>query len=176
MPEYNALRFCCNWAVHVKLSHSQAQKIVKMADAFYPKLLKGELTEPEMDQFRSVFSLGAFRGELNQFLADKNLPGLSDTQWNTFLACFLNTKEDCPLRCEGKGANTSEVDEVVLIKEVGDEDRPADGNPPRILWALCFQEHPRFTIGANFTLFDEVVDAAVDFRRRRNPQAATEDA
>ena len=176
MPPYDTLRLCCNWAVHVKLSHSQAQKIVKMADALYPKLLRVELTEQEKDQFRSVFSLSTFRGELDQFVAAKHLPTLSDGQWNSFLACFLNTIEDCPLLCEGKGAKTSEVDEVVLIKEIGDIDRPADSNPPQILWALCFEGQHKFTIGANFTLSDEVIDALLDFGRRRNLQVASADA
>jgi hypothetical protein len=117
MPPYDTLRLCCNWAVHVKLSHSQAQKIVKMADALYPKLLRGELTEQEKDQFRSVFSLSTFRGELDQFVAAKHLPTLSDGQWNSFLACFLNTIEDCPLLCEGKGAKTSELMKLCSSKK-----------------------------------------------------------
>jgi hypothetical protein len=64
----------------------------------------------------------------------------------------------------------------VLIKEIGDIDRLADGNPPQILWALCFEGQHKFTIGANFTLSDEVIDALLDFGRRRNLQVASADA
>jgi hypothetical protein len=175
-PEYNSLRLCCNWAVHVKLSFSQAQKIVKMADAFYPKLLSEELTEQEKNVFRNVFSLSTFRGELNQFLSDKRLRTLSDAEWNSFLACFLNTIEDCPLVCEAEGSNVTQVDQVVLIKEVGDGDRIPDGKPPAILWALCFRGQHKFTIGANFSMSDKTVEALIGFGRRRSPHAASADA
>jgi len=172
---YSTLRLYCNWALHIKLSYSQARKIVTMADSFYPKLERGELTEQEKNEFRSVFSLTAFRGELNRFLTDKHLPAFCDAEWNSFLACFLNTIEDCPLVCKAKGVNTSEVDEVVLTKEVGDSDRTADGNPPPIIWALCFRGQPRIHIVANLDFSDEAVQALADFSQRRNPSTTPED-
>jgi len=167
-PAYSMLRLCCNWAVHVELSRSDAQKVVKMADALYTRLLKGELSEQEKEEFRNVLNLNRLREELNQFLTDKHLQGFSEGQWNSFLDCFLRTIEDCPLVC--RASNTSEVDEVVLIKELGEENRRPDGDPPQILWALCFQGHHKLTIGANFTLSDKVADALVDFGHCRNPQ------
>ena len=170
--EYGTLRLCCDWTVHVALSGARAQRMIKMADAAYPKLLRGELTDQDKDEFRNVFSLARFQEELNQFLAEHHLPTISGAQWNSFLACFLNTIEDCPLRCEGKGTNTTEVDEIVLIKEMEATDRAADGKPPQILWALCFQGNLKCTMGANFTLSDKVVDALVDPGRRRGPQTS----
>jgi hypothetical protein len=148
---YNSLRLYCDWAAHLSLSSSsEAQRIVRMADAFYPKLLKGELADQEKEEFRNVFSLSAFREELNQFLTEKRLPTLSDAGWNAFLAGFLNTVEDCSLICRAKAAGLTEVDEVTIIKEVGERDRTLGGDPPPILWALSWRGHHRLTIDANF--------------------------
>jgi hypothetical protein len=169
-PNYDMLRLCCNWVVHVELSGGNAQQIVRMADTYYPKLLEGKLTEEEKQEFRKVFSLEKFREELNLFLHNKKLPPLSGTGWHAFEACFLNTIEDCPLVCKSK-EKSNHVDEVVLIKQVGEEDRVPDGSAPAILWELCFQKKPRLTIGANFTLSDKVVDAMVEFDRRRGRAA-----
>ena len=158
---YSTLRLYCDWAVHVELGGPQAQNIVRMADAFYPKLLKGEVTEQEKYDFRSAFSLNRFREELNQFLIDQRIRPLSEPEWNSFLACFLNTIEDCPLKCKAQG--TTEVDEVVIIKHVEDGDRVPDGNAPPILWALCFRGKLRFPVGANFALSEETVEALNHF-------------
>lgn len=160
--EYMSLRLCCNWAVHVKLSHRQAQKIVEMVDALYPKLVRHELVEKEKNEMSNMFSLRAFRQELNDFLGERCFRTLSDTEWNVFLACFLNTIEDCPLVCEAKEAKVTDVDQVVLIKEVGDNDRIPDGKPPQILWALSLKGAPKLMLGQNFTLSGGVVEALTD--------------
>jgi hypothetical protein len=170
---YSALRLCCNWAVHAKLSHSQAHNIVRLVDSLYPNLLSGKSTDQEKNDLRKIFSLNTFRGELTQFLSDKRLPMLPDAEWNSFLTCFLNTIEDCPLVCEANGANVTEVDEVVLIKDIGDSDRIPDGKPPAVIWALSFQGQHKSAIGANFSMSDQTVEALIEFGRRRKRLAAS---
>jgi len=48
---YNSLRLYSDWAVHFSLWGPRAQNIVIQADAYYPKLLLGTLSEEEKKQF-----------------------------------------------------------------------------------------------------------------------------
>ena len=53
---YSALRLCCNWAVHVELSHSQAQNIVKLIDT----LLLRRCTSPFPPSWSRMTAKSAF--------------------------------------------------------------------------------------------------------------------
>src|SRR5487761_415387 len=137
---YNSLRFYSDWAVHVELDRRPAQEIVKKADA----LVNGTLSHEENRDFVRMFTFDTFRDELDQFLQVKKLRPFSDAEWNSFLACFLNVVEDCPLSCRAQGASVTEVDEVVIIRETG---RVADGNPQAVIWALCFAGKLKMSFG-----------------------------
>jgi hypothetical protein len=164
---YHSLRMYCNWALHIELENKQAQEIVRTIDALYPKIIQENLTKGEKDEIRAVFTLDRFRGELSQFLRKRELPDFSDAEWNSFLACFLNVIQDCPLLCKPREIELKRVDEVVLISEVADPQRKPDGSAPPIIWALCFKGNHINTIGANFDLTDQVIDAMIDFSRKR---------
>ena len=160
--QYRSLRLYCNWAVHVDLSNRQAREIVKKADQLYSKLIKGvPIAEEEKNDFRRVFTLESLRDELNQFFLEEKLGPLHDAEWNDFLTCLLNVIQDCPLYCRAKGAGVRDIDEVVLIKEMGDASRTPSGTLPPIVWGLCSGGHLKFTLGANFTLSDRLIDALI---------------
>lgn len=163
--KYGSLRLYCNWVAHTDLSNSQAKEIVKKADAAYPKLLDGTLTETEKDDFRRIFNLASFRGELSEFLRRYDLPCFSDSDWNRFLASFLNVIEDCPLACKAKDPKFNQVDEVVLIRNVGDDDRVPDANAPEVMWGFLLGGKLRLVLGTNFKLSPNAVDSFEEFVR-----------
>jgi hypothetical protein len=136
-------------------------------DALYPSMLNGALTEDGKTWLRDIFSFGKFREELNQFLADHNLPVFSDSQWHVFLTCFLNTVEDCSLKCTGNETNLPNVDEVVIFKEGRNLNQTSVESAPPLLWALCLRGKLKFPLAANTELSDEVVHALFEFAKRR---------
>jgi hypothetical protein len=164
---YGSLRLYCNWVAHTDLSNSQAKEIVKKADAAYPKLLDGTLTETEKDDFRRVFNLDSFRAELSEFLRQYHLPCFSDSGWNHFLASFLNVIEDCPLACKAKDPKFNHVDEVMLIRNVGDGDRIPNASVPEVMWGFLRAGQLRLVLGTNFKLSPNAVNSFEEFERRR---------
>ncbi|MGI0086216.1 MAG: hypothetical protein ACREBQ_14145 [Nitrososphaerales archaeon] len=158
---FETLRLYCNWVAHIELDRGQAEKIVRMADALYSKLLEGKLDPREKDEFRQLFMLTTFRTELARFLKAYGLRPLADSQWNVFLGYFLGVIRDCPLVCRmrkpaeplkaaSKRKSVMNVDEVVLIGALGDAHRIPDENAPPITWALCFNGVHKCTLEANF--------------------------
>jgi hypothetical protein len=162
---YDSIRLYSDWVVHIRLNGPQAQEIVKKADAFYPKLIEGSMSEDEKADFARIFSLDTFRKELNQFLEVKELRPFSNTEWNSFLACFLNVIEDCPLFCEAKGATVTQVDEVVVVRDL---DRIPDDSPPPVIWALSFGGKFRMSVGGDFTHEKRISNAIVAFNEARD--------
>jgi len=165
MQPYNSLRLYTDWAVHVRLDGPQAQEIVKKADAFYPKMINGTHSEEERSEFARILEFSTFRDELGQFLRAKRIRPFSDAEWNSFLACFLNVIEDCPLYCKARGIPVTEVDEVVLVREPG---RVPDGTPQPVIWALCLAGKFRMSYGGDLTLSDRTMDAIIAFSESRD--------
>src|SRR5216683_4308005 len=66
--QYDTLRLCCNWAVHVELSAAAAQRIVKRVDDLYPRLVNGQLTDEDKESLRAFFLMSKFRDELEDLL------------------------------------------------------------------------------------------------------------
>jgi hypothetical protein len=46
-PSYDSLRLYCNWVVHTSLINKTAQRIVKEADALYPRLVDETPTDAQ---------------------------------------------------------------------------------------------------------------------------------
>jgi len=145
--QFDTLRLCCNWVVHVELSRDVALRIVKVVDDLYPRLINGQLTDEDKNSLRAFFLMSRFREELEALLVGEGLRGFPDDEWNAVLACFLNVIEDCPLTCKAPGL--AHVDKVVLMREIGEERLPSAEAPP-IVWALYHQNQHIFMIGGNF--------------------------
>jgi len=116
---YESLRLYCDWVVHVDIDRNAvAKRIVRTADDIFAKLIRGSLADHETSVLKRVFSLDVFREELGQFLEENRMRRFSGSEWNAFAACFLNVIEDCPLLCKGDNASGSEIDEVVVMRDV----------------------------------------------------------
>jgi len=152
---FKSLAFYCDWVVHNHLSRNKsAQDMVERAAT-----LAAHWEKPDARleaEFEQIFSLNAFREDLSQFLEKIGLVRFSDSQWNRFLACFLNVIEDCPLL--PPASKGSVVDEVVIVGM----NRAVDGSPPVVVWALCSEKKMRMTYGGSWEEWEEEVEAAVD--------------
>ena len=153
--QYDTLRLCCNWVVHVELSGSAAQRIVQQVDAVYPRLMTGQLTDQDKQSLRQFFLMSKFREELENLLASEGLRGFGQSEWNGFLASFLNVIEDCALTCRAPGLTN--VDRVMLIRELGDERDPSTDSPT-ICSALFRKDN-------NICMLDANLEMSGDSRR-----------
>src|SRR6185437_14817666 len=79
--DYPSLRLYSNWVMHVELANRQAQELVKKGDAYYPKLMAGQLSEEANADFREIFNFTTFRNELTQYLRANRLPVFDDPWW-----------------------------------------------------------------------------------------------
>jgi hypothetical protein len=97
------------------------------------------------------------------------LPTLQFAFTKTFSTAtgFLNTVEDCSLKCNAEKANLTHVDEVVLLQHGRSSPKIFDGSAPPMLWALCFCRKLKFPLIANTALSTEAIEALVEFERRR---------
>jgi len=161
-PAYPSLKLHSDWVVHVALDRKPAQEIVKKADELYPKMIAGTMSEGEKAKFAQMFSLDRFRQELGEFLAAQGIRPLSDPEWNRLLACFLNVVEDCPLLCNGRAANLTHIDEVVVIRN---PDRNME--TPAVIWALCFGGRFKMSVGGIPKLSGETIRAIEAFSEAR---------
>jgi hypothetical protein len=161
---FPSIRLYSDWTVHVCLTLSRAKEFVKLADALYPKITAGTMTEEEQGLFGRLFSLDILREELTAFLVAKNIPSFSDKGWNSFLACFLNVIADCPLVCKADSAAVANVDEVVIVQDAA---RVPDGTPLPVIWALCFKGKFRQSIGGDPSTEDRIFEAIMAFVEAR---------
>lgn len=162
---FPVIRHYSDWTVHVSLSFPRAQTIVKLADKLYPNLASGTMTDEEKAEFSEVFSLDRLREEMTTFMQIKLIPPFSTEGWNTFLACFLNVIEDCPLVCKGDGATVKYVDEVFIVQ---DSARVPDGSPLPVIWALCFKGKFKQSIGGDPSMDDRIFEAIEAFIEARD--------
>lgn len=149
LPDYQNIRLCCDWIVHVSLHGDAAQKLVSEAEEIYAKSTQGTLTDSEKSSFRDRFTLKSLRNELDVLFGELGLPRFREEQWNSFLSCFLGVIEDCPLSLRSAQQSTAKIDEVVLTREVGTILGQADGKPPRIVWELKYKGIHKHWLTAN---------------------------
>jgi hypothetical protein len=161
---FPSIRLYSDWTVHVSLTLSRAKEFVKLADSLYPKITAGSMTEEEKAQFGRLFSFDDLREELTAFLKAKNISSFSDKGWNSFLACFLNVIQDCPLVCKADGSTVTNVDEVVIVQDAA---RVPDGSPLPVIWALCFKGKFRQSIGGDPSTEDRIFEAIMAFVEAR---------
>lgn len=100
------LRFYCNWALHTRLD--QARTVKAFLDEVDPVLtLQGNVDQKSHDQQSRLFTLGAFRAELREFLAANGISSTlcdNDAYWNAFLSAYSGVVEDCEIITPGTPA------------------------------------------------------------------------
>ena len=114
---YAKLRFYCDWAMHAKLDRRPAQGVVREADAFFQKTLRGTGCSPdENDAFERILNLDEFREELRGFMAEYSIPTLAfdEGNWQSFLSLYARVVEDCPVTCVVPPSPQSLIDTMVI--------------------------------------------------------------
>jgi hypothetical protein len=112
---YRALKLCCDWAVHPKLTFASAQAITALFDRYESAYRRepvgvSQAGIPELVEFCEH---SRFRG---QFIDACGAIGISaaavanDDWWRSFLRRFSEVVRDCPL--EAKAQNTTYVTRV----------------------------------------------------------------
>lgn len=112
---YRALKLCCDWTVHPKLSRGSAQEITVLFDRYETAYRRepigvSQAGIPELVEFCEH---SRFR---RQFIDACESIGISeasvanDKWWRSFLAQFSEVVRDCPL--EAKAENTAYVARV----------------------------------------------------------------
>lgn len=117
--EYFALKFHCDWAVHVRLDRSGAKRIVQRFDK-YEKLLyeldTGIPTELTfLDELEQDLNLAKFREQLRRCLEAHGLDLTvtdDDSVWVNFLTYYCRVIEDAPLIYKARSLQW--VDEVTV--------------------------------------------------------------
>lgn len=135
---YFALKFYCDWAVHVRLDQSGARRIVQRFNE-YQRFTEGLMSNSnarsgvnpdflkELDQ---SLQLTKFRGQLGAYLNSHGLDGAvaaDEERWVDFLACYSYVIEDAPLISEATGLECVDAVTVKVLDErpVGDDYRLA---------------------------------------------------
>jgi hypothetical protein len=119
---YFALKFYCDWSVHVRLDQSGAQRIVQRFNQ-YQKLLEelasqgnDVVVDPSfLQELDQSLNLTKFREQLGAYLKFHDLDlaiATDDDRWTEFLVYYTRVIEDAPLISVGKGLDL--VDEVAI--------------------------------------------------------------
>lgn len=112
LDSYETLKLCCDWAVHPKLDRNDAQKIVKLFDAYEAKYRREHVgvQQAEMPELSDFLEHNKFRRQIVEACDANQIPPtavLSDDWWRSFLIQYTEVIKDCPI--EAKANNTEYV-------------------------------------------------------------------
>ncbi len=125
---YFALKFYCDWAVHVRLDRSGAQRIVQRFNQYqkYMEALMshgngGVAVDPSfLQELDQSLQLTKFREQLGAYLDSHDLDGAVATdgeRWIDFLTSYSRVIEDAPLISEAKGLEWVDTVTVKVFAE-----------------------------------------------------------
>jgi hypothetical protein len=141
-PNLFAIRFYCNWALHVDLwQESTTKQFMQEIDAYATRLLEGPENMPADHQMlREFVFLDTFRGQFLEFLKMNDLPTAicdDDVRWHEFLEHYAGVIEDGSLACGygGRGSgDLKKVQKVIFTK--GRTSAPGSHMPFELLWQI----------------------------------------
>ena len=123
-----ALKFYCDWAVHVRLDQAGAKRIVQRFNQFQglnEKLAApgGEVVTVDpnfLQELDENLQLANFRRQLGTYLTSHDLDGglaSDEGRWVEFLAYYSHVIEDAPLISEAKGLEWVDSVSVRVLDE-----------------------------------------------------------
>ena len=149
---YQALRFYCDWAVHVEMSRSTAKKVVGIFDE-YQQAIDASMDTPYqqeagdarlLERISQTLELRSFRQELHAFLSANDLPNhitADNILWGEFISLYLSVIEDCPLVGRADLQHVRRVQVSVTERKDG-TDAEAAGYHVKVVWAWESMQMP----------------------------------
>jgi hypothetical protein len=125
---YFALKFYCDWAVHVRLGQSGARRIVQRFDQYQQFMeelaspgKEGTTVDPAfLEELDQSLQLTKFRDQLAAYLDFHHLGSevaTNEERWIAFLAYYFHVIEDAPLISEAKGLEWVDSVAVKVLDE-----------------------------------------------------------
>ena len=98
--QYRALKFYCDWALHIKLDQGGACQMLQQFDEALTARNDEESFRAAVEKFGPTISFATLRDEFINFLIEYDLPtevAGKMLYWGRFLALYLSVVKDCPL-------------------------------------------------------------------------------
>lgn len=115
LKTFPAVKLCCDWAVHPKLTRSGAQDVLKLFDDFEVEYVKekGAIAPADFKPLHGFVDLSNFRRELIDSLAPHGVDVRRltlDDYWRSFVQLYSGVIQDCPLEAgEGRMTHVTRV-------------------------------------------------------------------
>jgi len=118
LTNFRAFKLCADWAVHPKLTGTDARTVLKYFDDFETdhQRFGSTVTEFSLQPLNDFMSHKAFRQDFMSALSryQVNISRLaSDEYWQSFVQHYTSVIQDCPL--EAVGMNTQLVSRVSAL-------------------------------------------------------------
>jgi len=120
--KYAALRFYCDWALHIEMDRAGAGRILTMLNDALDAHATTGYTDANQHVFDSVYAaleLKTFRKELRTFLRVHKLPTAltsDDDKWFQFIELYAGVIEDSPLAWSVKAQPKLKYIDAVMLK------------------------------------------------------------
>jgi hypothetical protein len=179
LKNYYALDFHCSFALHTKMDHVGAQRILQRFDQAHALLVNKQPLPRELrEKIQETIKLDRFRSELKRFLTENNLPTRLFTEpdaWPKFILHYGNVIDECALAIKGDGAKLQSIDRVTVRVQTAARslDTPFASE---LLFRLRWISHGRDgTSGEHYVIFGFEVPLKRKKRgkRRARPRRAT---
>lgn len=136
-PNYHALKFFCDWALHSRLDKDGAQNIIRQFDKVIVPWIAHDMDQfaTLMKEIEDLLTAERFRQELQHFLGVHGLPTRltnDSSVWQTFLRIYISSVQDTPL--EIKPLPVKHVQSVTIQKD--------EESPSRLNWAVKTFDNP----------------------------------
>jgi hypothetical protein len=115
LNQYRALKLCCDWAAHPRLSYASAQVITRLFDQYEAKYRREPLgvSQADMPELVEFCEHTRFRAQFIEACEASGIPSRApknDEWWGAFLTQYSEVVKDCPI--EARADNTKYVTRV----------------------------------------------------------------
>jgi hypothetical protein len=114
LRDFRAFKLCADWAVHPKLTGTDARTVLKYFDDFEADHQRSGSTVAEfpLQPLNDFMSYKAFKQDFMNALSHHQV-NISDEYWQSFVQHYTSVIQDCPL--EAVGNNTQLVSRVSAL-------------------------------------------------------------
>ncbi len=111
-PAYRWLKFFCDWALHIKMERSSAQKFLRLCDDALESIKDPGATPPAGVAVERLPTDNTFRRLLVQLLKRHSIH-FNQLRWADFLKGYVRVIKDCHVK-QNRSTTLRHLDEVVV--------------------------------------------------------------